>query len=87
MSVMVDGRAVLREFGRGATVFLSEVDGWNLVVADYVLRSTAWFGGEAHLSVFLTPPDSRGLRPHVDDVDVIAVQLAGSKEWTLYRND
>lgn len=83
-SVMIDGRAALRHFEEGATLFLSEIDGWNVSVADYLRDATTWYVGEAHLSAFMTPPGFRGLRAHVDEVDVIAVQLAGCKEWTLY---
>ncbi|MCP2343178.1 cupin domain-containing protein [Actinomadura rupiterrae] len=36
------------------------------------------------LNIYLTPPESRGFRPHYDTHDVMIVQVHGSKRWNLY---
>jgi len=38
----------------------------------------------AGASAYLTPPNSQGLEPHHDDVEVFILQTEGSKRWRLY---
>eukprot|EP00913_Durusdinium_trenchii_P018480 g17362.t1 len=40
-------------------------------------------GLSSGINAYLTPPDAIGKPPHVDDHDVLVLQLAGSKTWTL----
>jgi lysine-specific demethylase/histidyl-hydroxylase NO66 len=42
------------------------------------------FGTLAGASAYLTPPNSQGLEPHHDDVEVFVLQTEGSKKWRLY---
>ena len=42
------------------------------------------FGCLVGSSAYLTPPNTQGLAPHHDDVDVFILQTEGSKKWTLY---
>jgi len=44
----------------------------------------AIFGTLAGASAYLTPPESQGLEPHHDDVEVFVLQTEGSKKWRLY---
>jgi len=36
-------------------------------------------------NAYLTPPNSQGLAPHHDDVDVFVLQLEGTKTWCLHE--
>jgi lysine-specific demethylase/histidyl-hydroxylase NO66 len=35
-------------------------------------------------TAYLTPPDSQGIAPHHDDVEVFILQTQGSKSWQLF---
>lgn len=43
----------------------------------------ACFGVSGDFNVYLTPPSSQGLAPHVDNHDVLVAQQAGEKTWRL----
>lgn len=34
--------------------------------------------------VFITPPEQTGLKIHLDPTEIFALQIAGTKEWTVY---
>eukprot|EP00750_Incisomonas_marina_P012486 INCI16897.1.p1 GENE.INCI16897.1~~INCI16897.1.p1 ORF type:complete len:704 (-),score=149.23 INCI16897.1:146-2176(-) len=42
------------------------------------------FGCLVGSSAYLTPPNTQGLAPHHDDVDVFILQTEGTKKWKLY---
>jgi hypothetical protein len=42
------------------------------------------FGCLVGANCYITPPNSQGLAPHHDDVEVFILQLQGSKNWLLY---
>ncbi|XP_072901680.1 ribosomal oxygenase 2 isoform X2 [Hemitrygon akajei] len=44
-----------------------------------------FFGSLVGSNVYITPPDSQGLPPHYDDVEVFILQLEGEKHWRLYK--
>ncbi|CAJ1447340.1 unnamed protein product, partial [Effrenium voratum] len=66
--------------------------GWTMVVAQLqacdalqsfhqgLFAATGLSGG---INAYLTPPGAIGKPPHVDDHDVLVLQLSGSKRWTL----
>jgi len=41
--------------------------------------------GKLDSSTYLTPPDTQGFLPHLDNVDVFILQLEGSKDWSVYN--
>ncbi|KAK3749582.1 hypothetical protein QZH41_019718, partial [Actinostola sp. cb2023] len=43
------------------------------------------FGCLVGANVYITPPDSQGLAPHHDDVEIFILQLEGKKQWKLYK--
>ncbi|KAK1800426.1 hypothetical protein P4O66_005657, partial [Electrophorus voltai] len=44
-----------------------------------------FFGSLVGSNVYITPPESQGLPPHYDDVEVFILQLEGQKRWRLYE--
>jgi len=44
-----------------------------------------YFGCLVGSNCYITPPNSQGLAPHHDDVDVYILQLEGQKAWKLYE--
>ncbi|GAB5368470.1 hypothetical protein AAMO2058_001322000 [Amorphochlora amoebiformis] len=43
------------------------------------------FGDLVGASVYLTPPNSQGLAPHHDDVEVFIIQTQGRKRWRIFE--
>jgi hypothetical protein len=44
-----------------------------------------FFGTLAGSSSYLTPPNTQGLAPHWDDVEVFILQTEGTKQWNLWK--
>jgi hypothetical protein len=68
---------------QGATVSLRAVDHWHpgcRRVAEVLADAT---GATVNTVAFLTPPHSRGLAPHRDGVNLLAVQCSGHKTWQV----
>ncbi len=71
-------------FEEGATL--------TLAFLDTVLPSLERFCREVEVelsmplqaNVYLTPPDEQGANVHYDTHDVFVLQIAGSKQWTIY---
>lgn len=80
----LDVARVYQHFADGSTI--------TLAFLDNVVPSLTRFcrGLECELSfplqtnIYLTPPGAQGARPHYDTHDVFALQVAGSKKWTVY---
>lgn len=55
-------------------------DLWNLLE-----KMETYFGSLVGSNIYITPPDSQGLAPHCDDVEIFVLQLEGKKEWKIYK--
>lgn len=68
----------------GATVNLTFLhERWPPVAA--LCRGLATeLSASVHGNVYLTPPGTRGLKPHHDTHDVFVLQLHGTKHWRFY---
>lgn len=70
---------------RSATLLM---DGLNLYNMDFAALREALsnhFDSTVNLSAILTPRWSKGLSIHIDDEDVIVVQLKGTKDWNIHQ--
>ncbi|MFE5774168.1 cupin domain-containing protein [Streptomyces sp. NPDC056485] len=76
---------VLSHFGLGATVVLDAVELLVPAVGALCERLAASLSCPVDAVAFLTPPDRKGLAPHIDDEDVFVLQLSGSKQWTVHE--
>lgn len=74
----------IREFQAGATIALHFVQEELPTLATLCEALRVELSCSAQVNVYLTPPHSRGLKPHPDNHDVFVIQLAGRKHWTLY---
>lgn len=82
---LVDHKRLRSIIERGATLV---VDGLHLYDREFEdLRSglEEHFDSHVEVSAFLTPRWSKGLSIHIDDEDVIVVQLKGTKDWNVHR--
>lgn len=75
-------RALLDE---GATLVLPRVDQWHSATADLASAFTARTERRTYGFSFFTRDGAPGVDVHRDDSDVIMIQTAGSKHWTVYE--
>lgn len=76
-------RDPLEEFIEGASLVLNRADlAWAPI--GRLCQALRPLVHHAFAVVYLTPRRSQAVPPHTDDQDVFVVQVAGSKEWTVY---
>lgn len=75
----------VRELLRGgATMKLSQIEDWHLPTRTLMHEIEALLPAELKSYVFYTPRDNTGMLPHRDGSHVLALQVAGAKEWRIY---
>ncbi|MBX7185202.1 MAG: cupin domain-containing protein [Vicinamibacteria bacterium] len=92
VEVLVPGRPpdlqsfeqVREAFARGASVRIFNaqklLDPLKRLCADLSLE----LSHPVRANLYITPPNRQGLDPHVDDHDVLVVQMSGRKGWKIY---
>lgn len=75
---------VLDHLRAGATLTLSNPEQWDERTAAFCRELGRALAASVQSYVYLTAPGQFGSRPHRDEGDVFAVQIDGTKEWTLY---
>lgn len=84
----VDTSAVVELFAAGATLILDAIDTLLPDVSLLVDELTRALGKKsANAVLFATPSAQRGLPAHADHVDVLVLQVVGSKNWTVWDAD
>ncbi len=79
-----DVQKIADEYRRGATVALPAIHrAWKPLglLCDAIL---AQFDHPAHANAYITPGNAAGFTPHYDVHEVLVLQIAGSKRWSLY---
>lgn len=67
----------------GATLIVNQAERCNQTLYDFCRVLSASHFHHVFGVVYLTPPDSQGVRLHNDDQDVFLMQVWGKKHWTL----
>ncbi|MFJ9690672.1 JmjC domain-containing protein [Kitasatospora sp. NPDC101183] len=70
---------------QGATLLLPQMDQWHGPVRELATGIALRLGRRTEAFCFATGAGRRGLDVHRDDADVLVVQLAGEKEWTVHE--
>lgn len=87
---VLDLTRIYAAYGGGFTVQLAKMQLRNAVIGELARAAERGLANRgialermigSHL--YLTPANSRGLSPHVDDHDVFVLQLAGTKYWRV----
>ncbi|MFJ8823107.1 JmjC domain-containing protein [Streptomyces sp. NPDC102467] len=78
-----DSTAILALLQKGATLLLRNTEQWHRPTAELVARLADEVGRRVEAFFFVTPPGGQGLAVHRDDADVLLLQVAGSKRWTV----
>lgn len=68
----------------GATMKLNQLEDWHRPTRALIRDIEARVPAELRAYVFYTPRDNTGMLPHRDGSHVLAVQIAGAKEWRIY---
>ncbi|KAM4702440.1 ribosomal oxygenase 2 isoform 2-T2 [Discoglossus pictus] len=77
---------LMKDFGSGkATIQFHQPQRFNDKLWHIIETLECFFGTLVGSNVYITPPDSQGLPPHYDDVEVFILQLEGQKHWYLYE--
>lgn len=83
-----NGRATSEEIGKlyneGCTIQFFQPQRYSDVLHSLMASMESHFGSAAGANVYLTPPNSQGLSPHYDNVEVFILQTEGKKHWLLY---
>ncbi|MFJ5885075.1 JmjC domain-containing protein [Kitasatospora cineracea] len=69
----------------GVTLLLPQLDQWHAPVRALAAGLALRLGRHTEAFCFATAAGGRGLKVHRDDADVLVVQLAGEKEWTVHH--
>ncbi len=77
--------AVIRQFQRGATIILNQLQRADEGLAEFCRALGEVFSCRVQTNVYLTPPNSQGFKAHYDDHDVFIIQVSGAKRWRLYE--
>ncbi|WP_042377161.1 JmjC domain-containing protein [Streptacidiphilus melanogenes] len=78
---------VRRLLADGATMKLSQIEDWHAPTRALMQSIEARLSAELKSYLFYTPRDNTGMLPHRDGSHVLAVQIAGAKEWRIYDEE
>ncbi|MFJ9543031.1 JmjC domain-containing protein [Streptomyces sp. NPDC101225] len=79
-----DAAKVRALLAAGATMKMNQLEDWHRPLGTLMRRIEARLPAELKTYVFYTPRDNTGMLPHRDGSHVLAVQIAGAKEWRIY---
>ena len=75
---------VLAEFAAGATLVLQGLHRTWPPLVDFAQQLSTDLGHPVQVNAYVTPASSRGFDPHYDVHDVLVLQIAGDKRWTIH---
>ena len=84
VSGFADARKVRGLLDGGATMKLSQLEDWHLPTRQLMDEIESRLPAELKAYIFYTPCDNTGMLPHRDPSHVLALQIAGAKEWRIY---
>jgi Cupin superfamily protein len=83
------GRSALEVTGEllkiGCTLRFRDIDQFDRKLAGFAREVAETYAAETQVNVYFTPPAQDGLPPHFDNQDSFIVQVAGAKEWLIYK--
>jgi len=81
---LLDQRRLMELFDDGSTIVLDSIHHWIPEVRELCHGLQEELGGTGRATAFITPPHEFGLELHADAYEIFVLQIAGSKEWSLY---
>lgn len=80
----LDVARVYQLFSEGSTISLAFLDTVVPELTGFCRGLENEFSFPIQANIYLTPPCAQGAKPHYDTHDVFVLQVAGSKQWTVY---
>jgi ribosomal protein L16 Arg81 hydroxylase len=71
-------------FAQGATIIIREAHKQLEALAGLCRRLERDLGAPCQVNLYLTPPGGQGFETHYDTHDVLVLQIAGAKAWTIF---
>ncbi len=81
----LDIARVCQLFSEGSTITLAYLDTVLPKLTRFCRSLESEFSCPFQTNIYLTPPAAQGARPHYDTHDVFVMQVAGSKDWTIFN--
>ncbi|HET9177054.1 MAG TPA: cupin domain-containing protein [Terriglobia bacterium] len=81
---VLDVAKVYQHFADGSTITLAFLDNVVPSLTRFCRALECELSFPLQTNIYLTPPGAQGARPHYDTHDVFVLQVAGSKQWTVY---
>ncbi len=81
---LLDQQQLMELFDDGGTIVLDSIHHWIPEVRELCLGLQEELGGAGRATAFITPPHQYGLDLHADAYEIFVLQIAGSKQWSLY---
>lgn len=75
---------VYQSYLKGSTVILSGLESSWPPLAAFCRQLEGDLNHPVSVAVYMTPPDTKGVKPHFDTQEGFLVQVDGSKRWTVY---
>jgi ribosomal protein L16 Arg81 hydroxylase len=75
---------VLAEFAAGATLVLQGLHRTWLPLVEFAQQLSSDLGHPVQINAYVTPASNRGFDSHYDVHDVLVLQVAGEKRWTIH---
>ncbi|HJP77361.1 MAG TPA: cupin domain-containing protein [Pseudonocardiaceae bacterium] len=82
---VIDPVKVARLIDAGATLVIRPASLYLPRLRRFCKEIEMRLGHGVDADVFVTPPNSRGFEIHSDAAESLAIQLVGTKDWTLYE--
>ncbi|MGH9002518.1 MAG: JmjC domain-containing protein, partial [Acidimicrobiia bacterium] len=82
---LVNPALVLEHLKKGASFVLNQVERHVRAVHDVCAVLEDYFTAPVNATLFVTAPDSAGLRAHFDGQHLFVLQVGGLKEWCLWE--
>lgn len=81
---LLDHQRLMELFDDGCTIVLDSIHHWIPEVKQLCFGLQEELGGAGRATAFISPPHEFGLDLHADAYEIFVLQIAGSKEWSLY---
>lgn len=81
---MLDLIGVRKQMAGGASIRLQAAQIFDPAIRQMCAALEKVFGCGSTANIYITPPGEHAFKPHYDEHDVMVLQVAGTKTWSIY---